>query len=249
MLAEFEEMMMRANNEISQLPSGSLSVVMRGEKKTFFQVEKIQGKRVRKSINRNADKIHELARKRYLETKIEMLNKNMGAMKLFCREYEEVSFENILQKIPKSIHKECISKPKDDWSAQPYQQSTYLPEKKIHTTSGGIKVRSKSEILIAEKFHQYEIPFRYEQVLKINEIEFAPDFTILAKDNSLIYWEHCGLTNDSKYLNYHKWKLSIYEDCGIVPWKNLIVTYDDEFGNINMSIVESEIKNRILRTV
>ena len=36
----------------------------------------------------------------------------------------------------------------------------------------------------------------------------------------------------------------MYESVGVVPWKNLIVTYDDEDGNINVGIIESEIKNK-----
>ncbi|MCI8609744.1 MAG: hypothetical protein HFE73_08885 [Firmicutes bacterium] len=44
----------------------------------------------------------------------------------------------------------------------------------------------------------------------------------------------------------HKWKLSMYEKAGIVPWKNLIITYNDSQGNINMKIVESEIVNKLL---
>ena len=47
---------------------------------------------------------------------------------------------------------------KSDWQAQPYKQSTYMSEKKIHTTSHGLKVRSKSEVLIAERLYEHDIP-------------------------------------------------------------------------------------------
>ena len=50
---------------------------------------------------------------------------------------------------------------------------------------------------------------------------------------------------DRKYMERHKRKLEIYERADIVPWKNLIVTYDDQYGNINMNVVESEIKCKI----
>lgn len=38
----------------------------------------------------------------------------------------------------------------------------------------------------------------------------------------------------------------MYEKAGIVPWDNLIVTYDGADGNLNLAIVESEIKNKLL---
>ena len=65
--------------------------------------------------------------------------------------------------------------------------------------------------------------------------------------NDRFYWEHCGLTSNSQYMSHHKWKLDIYEEMGIVPWKNLIVTYDDENGNLNIPLIESEIINKVLR--
>ncbi len=53
------------------------------------------------------------------------------------------------------------------------------------------------------------------------------------------------MTNNDKYLKAHKRKLEIYERAGIVPWQNLIITYDDEYGILNLAIVESEIINKI----
>ena len=63
---------------------------------------------------------------------------------------------------------------KGRWGDGFYRQSDYMPEKKIHTTSKGLKVRSKSEVLIAEKLYEHNIEFRYEQILQIEQMEFAP---------------------------------------------------------------------------
>ena len=46
-----------------------------------------------------------------------------------------------------------------------YEQSSYKPEKKIHITSRGLRVRSKSELLIAEAFYSHDVAFHYEEVL------------------------------------------------------------------------------------
>ena len=40
--------------------------------------------------------------------------------------------------------------------------------------------------------------------------------------------------------------MNMYERAGIVPWKNLIVTYDDEYGGIDTRIIEAEIRNKLL---
>lgn len=40
--------------------------------------------------------------------------------------------------------------------------------------------------------------------------------------------------------------MNLYETRGIVPWKNLIVTYDDENGHINLAEIDSIITNKLL---
>lgn len=245
MLAEYEEKALCANKELRKLPSGTLSCVMRDGKRTFFQVEKADNKRIRKSINKNEKKIEDLAKKMYLETEIKMLKSSIEAAKLFLDSYEEVSVDNILRKIPETIHDKLLPSPHEDWATQDYPKSSYMPESKVHTTTRGLKVRSKSELLIAEKLYEHGISFRYEQVLSINGVQLAPDFTVKPQSGKLIYWEHCGLTGNKKYMEKHKWKLSVYEEAGIVPWDNLIITYDDKYGILNLSIIESEISNKI----
>ncbi len=121
-----------------------------------------------------------------------------------------------------------------------------MPEKKIHLTSKGLAVRSKSELLLAEKFYEFKVPCRYEQVLKIGKYTLAPDFTLLAESGKIFYWEHCGLTGNLAYMKKHKWKMDVYESAGIVPWKNLIVTYDNEQGAVDLPVIESEIRNKLL---
>lgn len=77
-------------------------------------------------------------------------------------------------------------------------------------TSFGLKMRSKSEILIAEKLHEQKIKFEYEKPLSAEGKTFYPDFTIYTKDK-VIYWEHFGLLHDRSYHKRFKIKLKWYE--------------------------------------
>lgn len=54
------------------------------------------------------------------------------------------------------------------------------------------------------------------------------------------------MPSNPEYMKHHKNKLSLYESVGIAPWTNLIVTYDDEYGNFDMQIIESEIRSKLL---
>lgn len=250
MLAELEETLQKANEEIEDCPIGTLMQEKRGERTIFFQVNKTEGKRTRKVITKEVGLIQGLERRAYLEQERAVLETDIKAVRSLARTYRTPYYEDIMELLPARLRSLPPMYTSLDelsvWAAEPYRQSTYKPERKVHTTSRGLKVRSKSELLIAEKMYELNVPFRYEQVLTIGEIDFAPDFTILKNDGKIVYWEHCGLTGNAKYMNRHKWKMSVYEEAGIVPWKNLIVTYDDEYGFLDMVIVENEIRNKLI---
>ncbi len=108
-------------------------------------------------------------------------------------------------------------------------------------------MRSKSELAISEAFYKYEVPFRYEQLLEIGAYKAAPDFMPRNKrTGEQFYWEHCGMPENEEYMKHHKWKMNLYESVGIVPWKNLIVSYDGADGTLNIAEIESVIRNRLL---
>lgn len=261
MLAKSEEKLKNANNELKHSPKGYLSIVKRGKAYSYFQVEVKDGRRIRKSISKDDDCIVRLVRKAYIIEEIKLLKKNIAALSTFISRYGEPTVEAIIAGFPKGLARlpekyrrvivdesfSCggMNRSQTEWMLRPYRQSAYMPEKKIHTTSRGLKVRSKSELLIAEKLYEHGVPFRYEQVIDIGGIEYAPDFTIMTPDGRTVYWEHCGLPGNQEYMKRHKRKLESYEEVGIVPWENLIVTYDDENGILNLAIVESEIANKI----
>ncbi len=247
------------NREIKQCPDGKLMQSRSGETTVYFQVMMEDGKRVRRSITRKPGMIQGLARKKYLEIQQERIQQNILTIQKALTAYADMSTDTILQQAMDAYNglpAECFltsaaedgyaTMPMKKWADMPYEQSAYMPERKIHMTSRGLLVRSKSEVMIAEKLDEYNVPFRYEQVLTIGKYTVAPDFTVMRQDGELWYWEHCGLTNNKKYMEHHKWKLNLYESVGIVPWKNLIVTYDEEDGTINMQIIESEIRNKLM---
>ena len=99
--------------------------------------------------------INALARKAYLKAEISMLEKDIRALEVFIQAYEEPSYENVLSRLHERYRKYDMAKrDQDDWSSQQYHRSTYMPQQKNHTTSHGLKVRSKSEMLIAEKLYE-----------------------------------------------------------------------------------------------
>lgn len=256
MLTKLEQEHNFVTVELTKCPKGQL---MKSEGKDFiryFQVVRENGKRIRKGIGKQPDIIAALARKKYLETQLHMIEIDMAVIQKALQQFTDITANRILQALPGSYQslpqeyfftKEAVAETSfEKWQSEPFVQSDYMPEGKIHLSSRGLAVRSKSELLLVEKFYEFGVSFRYEQVLKIGKYAFAPDFTILSATGDIFYWEHCGLPGNQAYMKKHKWKLEIYESAGIVPWKNLIVTYDKEDGTIDIPVVESEIRNKLL---
>ena len=79
----------------------------------------------------------------------------------------------------------------------------------VPSYSSGMKVRSKSEEIIANILFTNHIPFRYEAPLTLNGSTMYPDFTIKnPKNNSYTYWEHLGLMDKKEYNDHAMEKIS-----------------------------------------
>ncbi|MCB0190764.1 MAG: ATP-dependent DNA helicase RecQ [Anaerolineae bacterium] len=95
---------------------------------------------------------------------------------------------------------------------------------RIHDTTAGIKVRSKSEVIIVNLMHQKGIPFSYEINLQVpgQAKTMLPDFTI-DWNGKRYYWEHWGMYSDQGYRQDMYEKKELYAQ--YFP-DQLIETYD-----------------------
>ena len=76
-------------------------------------------------------------------------------------------------------------------------------------------VRSKSEVIIANMFHEREISFKYEVPLFADDGTFyLPDFEITWQGEPY-YWEHWGRMDQDKYRNHMETKKEMV--CKILP--------------------------------
>ena len=94
--------------------------------------------------------------------------------------------------------------------------------------------------------YRHGISFRYEQIHETRKYELSADFTIRRADGKIFIWEHEGLITSRTYLEWQRRKAELYASLGFYPWDNLIVTYDTEDGCIDLRIIESEIKNKLI---
>ena len=119
------------------------------------------------------------------------------------------------------------------WLAVPYRAKKLDDSSPSLTTENGQKVRSKSELVIANALKHAGVPYRYEfpLVMSVEEeyehCEFHPDFYCLNLRTRAEYaWEHFGKMDDPDYAAGAVHKLAVYSANGYFPGKNLILTME-----------------------
>ena len=104
----------------------------------------------------------------------------------------------------------------EEWVNAPYTTNPVNRDQLIHDTPTPIKVRSKSEALIAMVLYNHKIPWRYECALQLGAVTYYPDYTILhPKTGAIIYCEHWGMIDNPTYSQQAFQKMQVYSNLRI----------------------------------
>ncbi|MBO4858291.1 MAG: hypothetical protein J5527_07240 [Treponema sp.] len=141
-----------------------------------------------------------------------------------------------------------------EWQSVTYTGKDFSEDMAEYLTARGERVRSKSEIIIADTLFRLKIPYHYEYPVDIRttngeKLTFYPDFTCLnLRTRQEFYWEHFGMMDNSEYSERAVQKLRLYEQNGIVPGKNLIITMETSTIPINTKQIELLAKSYLFNT-
>lgn len=115
-----------------------------------------------------------------------------------------------------------------EWANADYPKNT-LEYRGLHLTSFGLRVRSRGEIVIAEVAHALGIPFRYDQLITLDDgSTIFPDFTFEDSFYEEFYIEYCGMMDYPDYVRRHLIKRAHYERSGINEWNNIRYIYSKD---------------------
>ena len=113
------------------------------------------------------------------------------------------------------------------WMKREYQHKGIGDDIPEFMTDRGERVRSKSELMIANTLNRLGIPYRYEYPLKIGRVTIHPDFMILKPGTRKEYlWEHLGRMDDTSYASDTVYRILQYERAGYYIGENLILTWE-----------------------
>lgn len=109
------------------------------------------------------------------------------------------------------------------------------------------RVRSKSELLIADLLNKYGVPYRYEYPMRVGYAVRYPDFYVLNKrTREEFVWEHLGMMDDANYLAKNMNKLNEYLKAGYVIGDKLLLTMESRNVPISISGVKALIEKKLM---
>lgn len=241
----------KADERIKRLPPGNLRCA---KNKNSFQYY-IDGKYASK---RDIDYISEIAEREYLEGVIGRIRKRILKLKNVIKSLEEQDYVDYFYKLhparrallqPLIESKESFI---NRWQAEEYEYYGFDEfDETEYYTQRGERVRSKSEMIIANELFRYEIPYKYEPPLplydRFGEKIFRPDFIALNKSTlKEIVIEHWGMLDDPKYITHNVYKWDLYERNDFLLGENLMVFHETSDRPLSVLTVDKYIEEFLL---
>ena len=262
-LAEVSTLLEEKENELQNAPAGSLRISKSGKTTQFYQITKTGDTHGKYIAAKNYKLAKALAQKDYDKKLIATLKKELKFLEKTLRAYKWLQKSTtpaakIFAKLNKLrrplIHPASL--PAEDfvklWQSVEYTGKPFSEDDYELYTSQKERVRSKSEIIIADTLHRLNIPYRYEFPLEIITEKgirrtFHPDFICLnIRTRQEFIWEHFGKMDDAEYASSAAQKLRLYEKNGIFPGKNLIISMETSTSPINSMQIEKTAKQYLL---
>jgi len=248
-LSELETLKKRCLSDINNSPDGYIRIQKRGKSFQYYlrlDPKDFKGKYIPKSEQAIVPLI---LQSNYSSTLLPEITKEIDLIESFLEKYLPDSLEKIYDSFspqrkefitPYVISDEEYAR---KWSTMDYTSLGFFDGEPELYTSSGLRVRSKSEILIAEALTRHNVPFRYEYPLKLAGLGMVyPDFLCLNKRTRREYcWEHLGMMDNEKYINRNLLKLQKYELNGFFPGINLILTAETIEHPISLRLIDKNI--------
>ena len=254
-LAQTQTAIKRCQKQISLAPAGTLRINNKKRGVQFYQ--RLDAKdTIGTYIPRKDHAIAAaLAQKDYDTKLLAELIKQQKALERFLKNYDPDAAPNIYEKLSET-RKELVSKHfltdeeyVEQWLSEPYEHMGFDENDAEFYTSRGERVRSKSEILIAEALIRNNIPYRYEYPVynEVGKPIGVPDFNCLnVRQRKDYYWEHLGKLGDMKYANRNVSKLERYTLEGCFDDSRLILTFETNEHPLNTRVIEEKIRRFLL---
>ena len=136
----------------------------------------------------------------------------------------------------------------EQWTKSKYKRKAFSEDFPELYTKKNERVRSKSEILIANALADSGVPYMYEHPMKLkNGNIIYPDFRVLNVGKRKEYiWEHLGQMDRGIYAENALNRIFNYEDSGYYPRKHIIISWESSTRPLNTKTINQLIKQYLI---
>ncbi len=256
---ELEKIIVMLKNRIQEAPKGWLRII-HDDRGTFYyhclgRKESGKGRKQASYIKKQDIHLARILAQKSYDKKVLMWAKECYEKLLALSQcYEDDRVDRFYQEL--SEDRRNLVTPLEDsvagriarWESIEYQGKRFLDNLPYIVTEKGERVRSKSEKILADKFLLHHIPYKYEMPLHLAGFgTIYPDFTLLdVHTGEVIYWEHFGMMDHPDYGEKAVKKMETYVRNGILPGKQLIITFETQKSGLDMRTVETLLEEYFL---
>ena len=238
----------KTKDALNQLPEGRIKIKKRDQDTNYYLVV---GDNKEKWLKKdNKELIESLIQKNYLQKVNRAAEKEIEKLKQVLKTYPKTVAEEVYEHLPKE--RKMFVKPifptddqfRERWESQTYPVKPVKEGMPVFKTLKGDLVKSKSEVLIADRLFANGIPYKYECPINVGGIIFHPDFTILRmSDRKILYLEHCGKVGDAEYAEDMVSRANRYSLAGIMQGDSLFFTFETSKTPLDTEVIDKMIEN------
>ena len=243
------KMISMSEKRIKNLPEGRISVKHHGKKDYYYLVRNNDKERLLKKTDNKL--LKDLIQKSYLEKVIKAAEREKEYLSRIQKSYPDVLAEDVYENLKED--RKVYTKPvvlSDEqfiqrWQEREYDAKPISKDIPVFLTMKGEQVRSKSEMIIADRLYMNGVPYKYECpfLLGNNEI-IHPDFTILRmSDRKIVYYEHCGRMDDPGYVEDMTGRAIKYSLAGIIQGDRLFYTFETSKTPLDVRVLDNLINS------
>ena len=204
--------------------------------------------------NEKVRKAEQIATYDYLEKVIEKIDKELKLIDSMLRKCDECAAEEYYNTLNNTRQKLIVpirltdAQYVESWLNEPYEGSGIPFGDTEFYTEKDERVRSKSEIIIANALTKYNVPYKYEYPFFTEELGVIhPDFTALnVKKRKQLYWEHLGKMDDVSYVRDNTYRINVYQKNGLFLGDDLIITWETSKMPLDIKLVDQLIRHYLL---
>ena len=199
---------------------------------------------------RDINLVKEIVQSEYDTRVLLAAEKEYKKLKDLLNIYNEKTVDTIYESMPAG--KRILVTPEEltdeefvlNWNLETYEKLGFREDAPELYSSKGERMRSKSEMLIANILDKMKVPYKYEKPLNLKRMGIVhPDFTILdVKNRKEIYWEHLGMLDDQVYRINSIKKIREYENSGYYVGDRLIITEDSANCPLDLKSIERKVR-------